>query len=186
MSLFDVYTLETAPEGSRPVLEKVKQKFGFVPNITAKMAESPAALKGYVTLSGILGESSFSPAQQQLLLMTTSAINGCDYCVAAHTAGAGRADLDPAVIEAVRDGTPIADPRLAALHAYCTKVVENRGWTTEAEQQAFLDGGFTKAQILEVVLAVGVKTLSNYMNHVTEPPLDKPFEPLRWSKDKAA
>lgn len=187
MSLFEhVYTEENAPEASRPVLAKVAERMGFVPNIVAKMAASPAAVKGYATLAGILGESSFSPAEQQLLLLTTSRLNKCDYCVAAHTMGAGRAGLPEDVIQAIRDGAPIADPRLAALHDYCSKVVVNRGWTSEAEQQAFLDAGFEKPQILEVVLAVGVKTLSNYTNHVTDPPLDERFEKARWSREEAA
>ncbi len=188
MSLFEhVYTQETAPEGSRPTLDKVFERFGMIPNLMGKMAESPAAAKGYATLSGILAaDSSFSPVEQQLLLLTTSRINGCDYCVAAHTMAAGRAKMPEDVVQAIRDDTPIADPRLSALRAYCTKVVENRGWTSEAEQQAFLDAGFTKAQILEVILAVGVKTISNYVNHVTEPTLDKHLEGARWSRDQAA
>ncbi len=187
MSLFQqIYTEETAPEGAGPVLAKVAERLGFVPNIVGKLAESPAAVKGYATLAGILGESSFTPAEQQLLMMTVSRINNCDYCVAAHSTGGLRMGLAEDVIEAVRAGAPIGDPRLNALRDYCAKVVEKRGWTTEDDQKEFLAAGFSKAQILEVILAVGVKTLSNYANHVTEPPLDKPFEAARWSGDKAA
>ena len=150
------------------------------------LAEAPAALKGYMTLSGILAESSLSPAEQQILLLTTSRQNGCEYCVAAHTGGATRAGAPKEAIEAIRTGQPIPDPRLQALSKFCATLVEKRGWASEADVNAFLGAGFSKAQVFEVILAIGVKTMSNYANHLIGTPLDEAFKPLAWTKDQAA
>lgn len=186
MAEFDLHTTDTAPADSVPLMEQYTEKLGFLPNVLGVLAESPVTLKAYVQLTGILGESSFSPAEQQILLLTTSRENECHYCVAAHTGGAKRAKAPQEVIDAIRDGTPIADARFAALHKFCSLMVSNRGWVAEADVDAFLEAGFTKAQMFEVLIAVAIKTISNYSNHIVETPLDEPFKPLAWKKDKAA
>lgn len=180
MTIFQTHNLESAPAASRELLEKVKAKFGFIPNMLAAMAESPATLKGYLTLSGILDESTFSPAERQILLLTTARENGCAYCVAAHTMGAMKAQVTKDAIEAIRAGKPIPDSRLETLHRFCTAMVEKRGWVSGPEIEAFLAAGFTRAQVFEVILAVSVKTISNYMNHVAATPLDAPFKSAEW------
>lgn len=185
MGEFQPHSMGSAPEASQPLLEKAKGAFGFVPNVLAVMAESPPALEAYLTLGDLLAKSAFTPAEQQLLLLTVSTANSCAYCVAAHTAGGKRAGLDAEVIEAVRSGRPIADARLEALRAFCQAVVGQRGWVSERELDAYLAAGFSKAQALEVVLAVAMKTLSNYINHFAEPPLDQPLQPMRWEKPAA-
>jgi len=87
MTDFPQHTLETAPQETAEDLKAVEARFGFLPNIYGVLAESPATLRGYLSLSAILGESSFSPPEQQLMLLCASIENGCDYCVAAHTLG---------------------------------------------------------------------------------------------------
>lgn len=186
MTKFRIHDLESSPATSREMLEKVKGKFGFIPNMLGAMAESPATLKGYLTLSGILEESAFTPAERQILLLTTARENGCEYCVAAHTIGAGKAGTPPSVIASIRDDKPIADKRLAALHDFCRKVVGLRGWASETDVKAFLDTGYTRAQLLEVILAVGLKTISNYMNHIASTPLDAAFKSVEWRAPEKA
>lgn len=185
MTILTPLAADAVPEAARPYLEQAGRKFGFVPNLLSVLAESPATLNGYLTLSGILAQGTFSAAEQQLILITASTVNGCSYCVAAHTMGAKGAGLAEDAIEAVRAGTPIADPRLAALHDFTVRVVEKRGWLAADEVDAFLDAGFTKAQVLEVLLAVALKTISNYSNHLAETPLDAGFEPARWEATRA-
>lgn len=186
MSLFDVHTLADAPAASRELLEKAKAKFGFVPNMLGVMAESPAALNGYMTLSGILEQSAFSPAERQVLLLTTARENGCEYCVAAHSLGAQKAGAPKEVIEAIRQDKPIGDARLATLHHFCRSMVEKRGWVSEADLKAFFAAGFTKAQALEVILAISLKTLSNYVNHISATPLDAAFDAAKWTNKARA
>ena len=182
MTTFDLHTHETAPKGSLDAMSGVENVMGFLPNIYAVFADSPSVIKAYTSITQLLNRSSFSPAELQLMLLTTSAVNGCEYCVAAHTMGGKKARLDNTVIEAIRGDIPIPDPRLAMLHKFTKSVVENRGWVTSEEVDDFVEAGFTKAQVLEVVLAVSLKTISNYVNHFAETPLDDALEPLAWQK----
>ncbi|HER25564.1 MAG TPA: carboxymuconolactone decarboxylase family protein [Rhodospirillales bacterium] len=180
MPIFNVHTLESAPEQSREVMGKVETQFGFLPNIYAVLSESPAVIKAYTSLSNLLGNTTFSRPEQQLMLLTISAANGCEYCVAAHTVVGKRAKLDPAVIEAVRYGHSIEDARLKALHRFTLLIVESRGNVSGAEIDTFMAAGFSKEQVLEVVLAASLKTLSNYINHFAETPLDDAFLEEAW------
>ncbi len=181
MSRYTPHTAESAPEASRPGLEKAARKFGRLPNLIAVMAESPATLDGYLAVHGNFEQGAFSPGERQVLLLTVSTMNGCAYCVAAHTMGGKVAGLSDAVVEAIRDGKPIPDVRLAALSGFATAMVEKRGWVSDARIAAFLDAAFTKAHVFEVVLAVSMKTLSNYINHIADTPLDAAMEAHRWA-----
>ncbi len=180
MATFDLYTSETAPAGSREELASIEERVGFLPNIYGIFAESPSVLKAYTAITQLLNRGAFSPAEQQLMLLTASTVNGCEYCVAAHSIACRSTQLDEAVIKAVRNGTPIEDERLASLHAFTKSVVENRGWVSPEELDDFIDAGFTKAQVLEVVLAIALKTISNYTNHFAKAPLDDAFAPEAW------
>lgn len=179
---FTTHTTETAPEAAKERLEAVRKVYGFIPNLLATMAEAPALLNAYTTLSGIFDQASFSPTERQIVLLTTSYLNGCEYCVAAHSGIAGRQSVPQDVIDAIRNNTPIADAKLEALRSFTRTVVESRGWPTEADVAAFVAAGYGRQQMLEVVLGVGVKTLSNYTNHIAETPLDAAFAPLAWTK----
>lgn len=180
METFRVHTLETAPQASRPILEEAKRRLGFVPNLYGVFAESPATLQAYTALSEALSKASLSPTEQQVVLLTASAENGCPYCVAAHTTIAGMLKVPSSVVDSVRRGTAIADGRLEALHTFALRVVQKRGWVSREELDAFLAAGFQRAHVLEVVTAIALKTISNYVNHVAETPLDDAFVPARW------
>lgn len=182
MTTLPIHTLDTAPEAAQAILAGAQKKLGFVPNLYAMMASAPALVKAYTTLSGIFEETSFTATERQVVLMTVSVVNGCDYCVAAHTVLAGMQKVPGDVVAAVRNGQPIADARLEALRRYTTAVVTSRGWPSDAEAKAFQQAGYGPAQMLEVVLGVGIKTLSNYANHIAATPLDAAFSPAAWSK----
>ncbi|MDX1711274.1 MAG: carboxymuconolactone decarboxylase family protein [Rhodovibrionaceae bacterium] len=183
---FTFHTKDSAPEESKPLLEKAESGFGFVPNILAGMAEAPALLEGYMTLSGIFDKTSFTPAERQLILLTVSYENECHFCVAAHTGGAKRAEMDDKHIEALRNGQPLDDPKLEALRGFTKKVVTGRGWIEDSDVQKLLDAGYDKQNVLEVIVGVGLKTMSNYTNHIIGTPLNEQLEPLKWDKPKAA
>jgi uncharacterized peroxidase-related enzyme len=179
---YPVHTIETAPESARDTLFAARKAYGFIPNLLAVMAEAPALAKGYTTLSRIFDESSFSPAERQVVLLTVSYENECTYCVAAHSVIAGMQKVPADVVQAIRSNRPIADNRLEALRRYTSAIVTKRGWPTEADTAMFEAAGYARQQALEVVLGVGLKTLSNYMNHVAHPPLDQAFARAEWSK----
>ena len=186
MTKFAPHSLTTAPEASRPGLAAAHKKLGFVPNMLGVLAESPATLEAYQKLQEILGKSSFTPAEQQFLALVVSVANGCTYCTAAYSLVAGNAGVAKPVIEAVRDGGPIADKRLRALREFAFAVVERRGRVGDAEVQTFLAAGFTKAQVLEVLVAAAFKLISNYANHIAGVPLDNAFQPYFWKAREAA
>jgi uncharacterized peroxidase-related enzyme len=178
---FDIHTETSAPRQSHGLLAASRAAYGAIPNLHGVMAEAPALLEAYQELTRIFSASSLSPAEQQVVILAASYENNCAYCVAAHTAIASMAKVPRNVVEALRAGTAIADPKLQALRAFTARVVASRGWPTEAELQAFTGAGFTRANVLEVVLGVGLKTLSNYANHIAETPLDPVFARFAWS-----
>jgi uncharacterized peroxidase-related enzyme len=188
MIKFTVHTAETAPTASRPLLEGVRRNFGFVPNLFGVFAESPAALRGALAIYEAFSTSSLSPAEQQLVMLAVSEANDCEYCVAAHSTLAKRvAKVDAALVDAVRRRTPLADAKLDALVSITRKVVEQRGMVSDAEVTAFLDAGYTRAQVIEVLLGVGMKTFNNYVDHVAHIPLNDQFKAEAWQpKRKAA
>jgi uncharacterized peroxidase-related enzyme len=183
---FTFHTADSAPADSKPLVEKAESNFGFLPNILAGMAEAPALLEGYMTLSGIFDKTSLSPVERQLILLTVSYENECNFCVAAHTGGAKKAQMDDSHIEALRNGRTLDDPKLEALRSFTQKIVKNRGWLDDADVQKMLDAGYSKQNVLEVIVGVGLKTISNYTNHIIGTPLNSQLEPLKWEKPKAA
>ncbi len=185
MTDFTLYTPDDAPGKSGELLADVQQKMGFLPNLYGMMAESDVTLEAYLTLSKLVSKTSFSPAEQQLILLAISVENGCTYCVAAHSSGARMAKLDKAAIEALRTGKPIDDPRLEALRVFTEDVVVERGYSKDTVD-AFIAAGFTRQNVLEILLCVAMKTLSNYTNHLVDTPLDDVLARMAWSgKDGA-
>ena len=181
MSNYTVHNRDSAPGRSGELLGSVESAFGFVPNLSGVMAESPATLEAYMTLGKLFDQSSFSATERQTVILAISRFHDCRYCVAAHSVVAGMQNVPADVVEAIRNDKPIADQRLETLRQFATRMVEKRGWLSEDDQVRFLEAGFTKAQALEVILAVSYKTLSNYINHIAETPLDEAFAPQTWS-----
>lgn len=183
MMKFQVHTPATAPEASGPLLEEVKQSYGFIPNVYGIFAESPVATSTYIHITDQLKEhSALSPQEQQIVMIAVSEQNGCEYCVAAHSTVAGIAQVPEETITALRDGNLPSNPKQAVLVRFAKAAVEHRGWIPEADQQAFLDAGYSNRHALDVLSILALKTLSNYSNHIAHPPLDPQFEPQRWSR----
>ncbi|MDI1346147.1 MAG: carboxymuconolactone decarboxylase family protein [Pseudolabrys sp.] len=168
---FKLHTLETAPEGSRKSISDVKQKYGRVPNFYAIAAESPAAIQAYAALADIFQATELNATEQNIVILTASVENKCDYCVAAHSRGAKMAGVREDVIKAIADRAPLADQKTEALHRFVTLLVDRRGWLPDDEVQAFLAAGYTKSQLLDVMVGISMKTLSNYINHLSDPPM---------------
>ena len=181
MSTYPIHDTDTAPEGSRAILEATKKSLGAIPNLFGVFASSPAVLEGYTTLSGLLEKSTaFDETERQTLFLSISAENDCRYCVAAHSAISAAKRVSDDVVDAVRSGAPLPSPKLEALRTFALEVVRNRGWVGEEAQAAFFEAGYTQRHVLEVVLAVAFKTISNYTNHVSGTPLDSMFEAKAW------
>ncbi len=185
MTDFTTHTIESAPEASKPILQAAKKTMGFVPNLMANMAESPVMVESYLTLMGLFDKTNLSETERQIILMTNNRLNGCTYCMAAHTAVSKMAGVDEGVIEALRSGSPISDPKLEALRTFAVIINESRGKPTDEQVQAFLAAGYTKETLLEVIVGTSLKVLSNYTTPTVQPPLDKAFAPMAWDKSMA-
>jgi len=185
MTRFDVHTQDSAPLAARPLLEGAKQAFGFVPNLIGILAEAPATAEAYLALGKILGKTSLSPVEQQVVLITTSVHNGCSYCVAAHSVVADMLKAPVGVVDALRRGTALPDPKLEALRRYTVTLIRTAGFLEEGDLDQFLAAGYTKAQALEVLVGIAMKTISNYTNHVADTPLDPQFAGRAWEGSAA-
>ena len=182
MTSFETHTIESAPEGSKAILQGAQDALQFVPNLYATMAEAPALLEGYTTLAGIFDKTSFSETERQIVLMTNNLLNGCTYCMSAHTALSKMGGVPDDVIESLRTGTPIADAKLEALRQFAIVINKTRGWPDYDDLEAFLGAGYTQQHVLEVVMGTALKVLSNYTNHIAETDLDDAFKPVAWTR----
>jgi uncharacterized peroxidase-related enzyme len=172
METFTVHTFDSSPADSKPLLEVASKAWGFVPNLHAVLAESPVALEAYERLFGLVGRSSLSPVEQQVALLAVSVLHGCEYCTMGHTYLARSVKAPEAVVQALRGREPVPDARLQALRTFVEAVVRERGRAGDAAVEAFVRAGFSRAQVLEVVVVVATKTISNYVNHLTHTPLE--------------
>ena len=179
-ALFVPQTIESAPEKSRPILQNVKQAFGFIPNLMAVFANNPSVLEGYLALDGVFEKGSFSPVERQLILLAASVENNCNYCAAAHSSIAkGFLHAAPETVSAIRESKPIADKKIGALVNLTREIVRERGFVKQETVEAFLSAGYRKEHVMEVLLGVALKTISNYLDHISPTPLDQVFEAER-------
>lgn len=179
---YTVHTIESAPSAAIETLKGVKTSIGFLPNLFGVMAEAPSLAKAYATLSGLFEQTSFSPTQRQTVLLTISYENDCEYCMAAHSVIATMQKIDEDIVRAIRAGEPLMDPKLEALRRFTAIVVTTRRRPSPTDIQAFEGAGYGHTQVLEVILGVGFKSLSNYTNHLADTPLDQAFAKAAWSK----
>lgn len=177
---FPLHDIETAPPAARPLLEASKAAYGMVPNLHAALAESPAALKGYATLWDLFETTGLTPAERQVVYLASNFENACRYCMAGHTVRARRDGVPEEAIEALRAGRPIQDERLEALRRFAAAMVVERGHVGAEAVEAFLAAGFTRANVLDVILGLATKVISNYANHVVQTPLDGFMSKTAW------
>lgn len=182
MSTFKIYNLETAPEGSKPLLEKSVKAFGMIPNLHGVLAESPQALEAYQNLHKWFSETSFNAEELTVVWQTINVENACHYCVPAHTAIAGMMKVDSGITESLRNDTPLADKKLQTLKDLTLSLVRNRGHVSQEELDTFFAAGYAQQQVLEIVLGIAQKTISNYTNHLAKTPVDAPFQGFIWEK----
>jgi uncharacterized peroxidase-related enzyme len=180
MKPFTIHIAQNTAEPVASILRDTEKALGFVPNLFGVLAESPAALAAFATLNAQFAKSSFSPTERELIELTVSVENQCGYCVAGHSAFAAMQGVDEGIVRALRDGKPILDQRLDTLRRFTQALVRQRGIVSETELERFLDAGYTRRQLLEVILGICVKVMSNLTNNAIGIPLDQAFAPYAW------
>jgi AhpD family alkylhydroperoxidase len=185
MTDFTIHSPATAPAASQPMLEDLQKSIGFIPALYGVLAEAPKALEAYEVLANLFKGTSLSTTEQHVVWLTINYENNCDYCVPAHT-GLAKMDRVPEdVIESLRNGTPVADARLEVLRSFTRQLVQNRGWVVDEEVELFLEAGYTRQNILEVIVGMAHKVISNYTNHLARTPVDSAFKKFDWVKPAA-
>ncbi len=176
MKRLNPQTIETAPQASKQTLTAIQKGFGFVPNLMATFANSPAVLNGYTAMDAAWEKSSLTPKERQLILLTASVQNSCNYCKAAHsTVLKSMMKVDAELVANVRDGKSISDPKLNALVSFTREVVSERGYVSENTKNEFLRQGYSEVQMMEVIVGVALKTVSNYIDHLNPVEIDQAF-----------
>lgn len=182
MSTLKIHTIESAPQESKASLEASVKGFGMLPNLHGVLAESPNTLEAYKTLHDLFQNSSFNNEELTVIWQSINVEHECHYCVPAHTGIAHMMQVKPELTEALRNETPIADEKLQTLKDTTLSIVRNRGRISDAELQAFYAVGYGEQQVLEIILGIAQKTISNYTNHIANTPVDEAFQKFSWSK----
>ncbi len=172
---FSVHTIESAPQASKALLEKAQTNFGMIPNFHAVIAEAPTALEAYMKLHELFSQTSFTTIEQHVVWMTINTEHECHYCIPAHVMLAKMSNVDEQIISAVRNKTEIDDTKLETLRKFTIEIVQSRGHVEDSTLQKFYSAGYSKQNVLEVLLCLSQKVLSNYSNHITHVPVDAAF-----------
>lgn len=184
MNQFAIHAEGELTEQQQKVFDKAKSSMGMVPNLIAGLSESPEAAEAYMSLSHFFVKSSLTPEQRHVVWFTANAEHNCTYCMAGHTGIAMMDRIDNKIIETARKVESYEDPQLEALRKFTLAMIRQRGWLDDEEVQAFLDAGFTKRNVFDVLIGIAHKTISNYANHLMATPLDSFSEGFVWEKGK--
>lgn len=168
MSRITALSLENATDITRPLLEGVQKKIGFLPNVFKTLAHAPAVLAAYLQQSATLGKTSLSATEKEAIFLATSQVNGCDYCLAAHTLFASKAGLSAQDILNARHG------QLNAFATLARQITESRGHLSLEQLDAARAAGINDAKIIEVVGHIAAQTLTNYLNNLALTEIDFP------------
>jgi len=178
-------TTATAKPIASTILESTKKAMGFVPNMYTGMANNSSLLDSYVySYKSFRQNSGFNAVEQEIIFLSVAYENNCDYCMAAHSFVADKTSKVPVEItDAIRSNENITDSKFKVLSAFARLITRNRGHVSNQEVNDFLSAGYTESHVLGVITAVGVKTFSNYFNHIAETTLDDVFKSREWSKE---
>ncbi|WP_339846969.1 carboxymuconolactone decarboxylase family protein [uncultured Dokdonia sp.] len=182
MTTLKVHNIESAPQESKPLLEGSVKSFGMLPGLHGVLAESPQILKAYQELHELFTNSSFNADELTVVWQTINVEHACHYCVPAHTGIAKMMKVDDAIIEALRNETPLEDAKLEALRTFTLSVTRNRGNVSQEDLTAFYAAGYGERQVLDIILGLSQKVISNYTNHIANTPVDAAFEKFAWEK----
>lgn len=177
-------TVENASPAAREIMLKTKKALGFIPNMYSGMAGNPALLDAYTyAYSTFRAQAGFSPQEQEVIFLSVAYENSCEYCVAAHSFIADSMSKVPKeVTDAIRNNTVIPDKKLNALSRFTKVMTATRGLPGQEEIERFLAAGYKPEDILGVITGIGVKTFSNYFNHMNNTAVDKVFAGRIWKK----
>jgi uncharacterized peroxidase-related enzyme len=172
MTAFSVPTRDDVTPDNQAIFDNLKKALGFVPNLYATFAHSPTALGTYLALQN--AKSSLQPKEREVINLVVSQVNDCEYCLAAHTALGKMVGFTEAQILEIRRGRASFDPKLDGLARFVREVAEQRRQVSAAATDAFLAAGWSQANLVDAIMVVGDKSISNYLHGTTKIPVDFP------------
>lgn len=182
MTKFERFDATTAPADALPLIEKSQKAFGRLPGLHAVMAGSPALLEGYQVLHGLFAEkTAFDADEKTVVWQTINVYHECHYCVPAHTGIAKMMGVRDEISNALRDETPLPTEKLEALRSFTLAMLDTRGNPTEAAFDAFFAAGYEQRHVLDIILGLAQKVMSNYTNHVAQTPVDEVMQKFNWT-----
>ncbi|MES2742119.1 MAG: carboxymuconolactone decarboxylase family protein [Pseudomonadota bacterium] len=171
-----LHTISTTPERSRKLLQSSIDNFGWIPNQSAYMSESPALLEAYQRAHDLFNGSSLNEEERAVVWITTGRENSCAYTVQAHAFIALKGGVQAAVVQALIDDADTLTPRLSQLRQFTKNTLSCRGQLPKAAIHAFLEHGFTNENMLDVVLGVSQKNMSILLNSIAGTIIDQSFK----------
>ena len=172
MTRFTVPSRDDVSPDNQAIFDNLQKMLGFVPNLYATFAHSTTALGTYLTLQN--AKSSLTSKQREVINLVVSQVNDCVYCLAAHTAIGKMVGFSEEQILEIRAGRATFDPKLDALARYVREVAVKRGHVAATETEAFLASGWTEGNLVDVMMVIGDKIISNYLHASTKVPVDFP------------
>lgn len=178
MSKINIPTREEVSPNNQAIFDNLQNSLGFVPNLYATYAHSETALENYLNFAN--AKTSLSAKEKEVVNLVVSEVNSCIYCLSAHTAIGKMNGFTDAQILEIRSGNASFDNKLDALAKLVKNATENRGNTNQIILDNFFNAGYSKGNLIDVLVLVGEKTISNYIHNTTQVPVDFPIaEPLK-------
>jgi alkylhydroperoxidase family enzyme len=181
MQKFTIYTVESAPERSKPALQGLQHRFGFIPNAAAMMAGSSALIGAFVGGFVNFHGSNFDNAEKQVLLLTNAVTLKCPWTVAFHSTMALEEGVAARDVQALRAGKLPSDPKYAALSGMAKSLIEKKGLGIEAEAEKFAAAGYSQSQILDVINGIGISTMAATTANLANTPVEDVFRANVWA-----
>jgi len=182
MTTLKIHSIESAPEASKSLLENSQKAYGMIPGLHGVLAGAPELLDAYQKLHELFVNTSFNNEELTVVWQSINVEHACHYCVPAHTGIAKMMKVDDAIVEALRNETPLADSKLEALRTMTLAITRNRGNVSQEDLETFYAAGYGERQVLEIILGLSQKVISNYTNHIANTPVDDAFEKFAWKK----
>lgn len=179
---FPSHDLDSAPEASKPLLENSQKAFGRLPGLHKVLAESPQSYEAYQLLHKLFTETNFDADELTVVWQAINVEHECHYCVPAHTGIAKLMKVSDDITDALRNETPLSSAKLEALRTFTVQMVRERGNVSDDQMNTFFKAGYDHRAVLDVILGLAQKTMSNYINHVAQTPVDEVFQPLLWER----
>ena len=178
---------DEASETQKELLTITRKEYKMIPNMYRAMANQPALMKSYMdAYKGFRTHSNFSSVEQEVVFLTISVENNCSYCMAAHSIIADLVSkVPPNITDAIRTGAEIPDAKLKSLQEFTSIMLNKRGNPSEEDVRLFFENGYNEKHILDIILAISIKTISNYTNHIFHTEIDSVFKIREWKTFKA-